>query len=102
MFTNFFSLPQSFDNSINHEEIASRLLRSLKKKSDSVIESSEGYQMTDPPKYLLSGLGNSLKPIFPLLFCFSFLFLPPNPGENIFMNFLKTIDIYLKLCGHIW
>lgn len=39
------------DNSINHEEIASRLLRSLKKKSDSVIESIEGYQMTDSPKY---------------------------------------------------
>ena len=38
-------------NSINHEEIASRLLRSLKKKSDSVIESIEGYQMTDPQKY---------------------------------------------------
>ena len=37
--------------SINHEEIASRLLRSLKKKSDSVIESIEGYQMTDSPKY---------------------------------------------------
>ena len=39
------------DNSINHEEIASRLLRSLKKKSDSVIESIEGYQMTDSQKY---------------------------------------------------
>ena len=38
-------------NSINHEEIASRLLRSLKKKSDSVIESIEGYQMTDSQKY---------------------------------------------------
>ena len=38
-------------NSINHEEIASRLLRSLKKKSDSVIESIEGYQMTAPQKY---------------------------------------------------
>ena len=38
-------------NSINHEEIASRLLCSLKKKSDSVIESIEGYQMTDSPKY---------------------------------------------------
>ena len=37
--------------SINHEEIASRLLRSLKKKSDSVIESIEGYQMTDSQKY---------------------------------------------------
>ena len=39
------------DNSINHEEIASRLLRSLKRKSDSVIESIEGYQMTDSQKY---------------------------------------------------
>lgn len=39
------------DNSINHEEISSRLLRSLKKKSDSVIESIEGYQMTDSQKY---------------------------------------------------
>lgn len=39
------------DNSITHEEIASRLLRSLKKKSDSVIESIEGYQMTDSQKY---------------------------------------------------
>ena len=38
-------------NSVNHEEIASRLLRSLKKKSDSVIETIEGYQMTDSPKY---------------------------------------------------
>lgn len=39
------------DNSINHEEISSRLFRSLKKKSDSVIESVEGYQMTDSQKY---------------------------------------------------
>ena len=38
-------------NSINHEEISSRLLRSLKKKSESVIESIEGYQMTDAQKY---------------------------------------------------
>ena len=38
-------------NSINHEEITSRPLRFLKKKSDSVIESIEGYQMTDSPKY---------------------------------------------------
>ena len=37
--------------SINHEEISSRLLRSLKKKSESVIESIEGYQMTDAQKY---------------------------------------------------
>ena len=36
------------DNSISHEEISARLLRSLKKKSDRVIE---GYQMTDSPKY---------------------------------------------------
>ena len=39
------------NNSINHEEISSRLLRSLKKKSESVIESIEGYQMTDAQKY---------------------------------------------------
>ena len=44
-------LIEQSDNSINHEEIASRLLRSLKKKSDSVIESIEGYQMTDSQKY---------------------------------------------------
>ena len=39
------------DNSINHEEISSRLLRSLKNKSESVIASIEGYQMTDTQKY---------------------------------------------------
>ena len=37
--------------SINHEEIASKLLRSLKSKEDAVIESVKGYQMTDAPKY---------------------------------------------------
>ena len=37
--------------SINHEEIASKLLRSLKSKEDAVIESVEGYQMTDASKY---------------------------------------------------
>jgi len=37
--------------SINHEEIASKLLRSLKSKEDAVIESIEGYQMTDTQKY---------------------------------------------------
>ena len=36
---------------INHEEIASKLLRSLKSKEDTVIESIEGYQMTDAQKY---------------------------------------------------
>lgn len=45
-----YLLEQS-DNSINHEEICSRLLCSLKKKSESVIESIEGYQMTDSQKY---------------------------------------------------
>ena len=45
-----YLLKQS-DNSINHEEISSSLLRSLKKKSESVIESIEGYQMTDAQKY---------------------------------------------------
>lgn len=44
-------LIEQSDNSINHEEISSRLLRSLKKKSDSVIESIEGYQMSDSQKY---------------------------------------------------
>lgn len=44
-------LIEQSDNSISHEEISSRLLRSLKKKSESVIESIEGYQMTDPQKY---------------------------------------------------
>lgn len=38
-------------NSINHEEIASKLLRSLKSKEDAVIESIEGYQMTDSQKH---------------------------------------------------
>ena len=37
--------------SINHEEIASKLLRNLKSKEDAVIESIEGYQMTDAQKY---------------------------------------------------
>ena len=36
---------------INHEEIASKLLKSLKSKEDAVIESIEGYQMTDSQKY---------------------------------------------------
>ena len=49
-----YLLEQS-DNSINHEEISSRLFRSLKikKKSESVIESIEGYQMTDSQKYCM-------------------------------------------------
>lgn len=45
-----YLLEQS-DNSIDHEEIASKLLRSLKSKEDAVIESIEGYQMTDSQKY---------------------------------------------------
>lgn len=36
---------------INHEEIASKLLRRLKSKEDAVIEFIEGYQMTDSQKY---------------------------------------------------
>ena len=36
---------------INHEEIASKLLKRLKSKEDVVIESIEGYQMTDAQKY---------------------------------------------------
>ena len=43
-------LLEQADNSINHEEIASKLLRSLKSKEDAVIESIEGYQMTDSQK----------------------------------------------------
>ena len=37
--------------SIDHEVIASKLLKRLKSKEDAVIESIEGYQMTDSPKY---------------------------------------------------
>ena len=37
--------------SIDHEVIASKLLKRLKAKEDAVIESIEGYQMTDSPKY---------------------------------------------------
>lgn len=37
--------------SIDHEVIASKLLKRLKAKEDAVIESIEGYQMTDPQKY---------------------------------------------------
>lgn len=45
-----YLLEQS-DHSINPEEIASKLLRRLKSKTDAVIESIGGYQMTDAPKY---------------------------------------------------
>ena len=44
-------LIEQSDTSINHDEIASKLLRRLKSKEDTVIESIEGYQMTDSPKY---------------------------------------------------
>ena len=44
-------LLQQSGTSINHKEIASKLLRSLKSKEDAVIESIEGYQMTDAQKY---------------------------------------------------
>ncbi|MCI9080554.1 MAG: IS110 family transposase [Lachnospiraceae bacterium] len=44
-------LVQQPDTSISHEEIASKLLGSLKSKKDAVIESIEGYQMTDAQKY---------------------------------------------------
>ena len=37
--------------SIDHEVIASKLLKCLKAKEDAVIESIEGYQMTDSQKY---------------------------------------------------
>ena len=45
-----YLLEQS-DTSINHEEITSKLLKRLKSKEDAVIESIEGYQMTESPKY---------------------------------------------------
>ncbi len=45
------TLLEQSDNSINHEEIASKLLRRLKSKKDAVIESIEGYQMTDSQKH---------------------------------------------------
>lgn len=45
------SLLEQSGNSINHEEIASKLLRKLKGKESAVIESIEGYQMTDAQKY---------------------------------------------------
>ena len=45
------SLLEQSGNSINHEEIASKLLKSLKSKKDAVIESIEGYQMTDSQKH---------------------------------------------------
>ncbi len=45
-----YLLEQS-STSISHEEIASKLLRSLKSKEDAVIGSIEGYQMTDAQKY---------------------------------------------------
>ena len=40
-------------NTIDHEEIASKLLSTLKSKEDAVIESIEGYQMTDAQKYCM-------------------------------------------------
>ena len=39
--------------SINHEEIASKLLKTLKSKEYAVIESIEGYQMTNTQKYCI-------------------------------------------------
>lgn len=39
------------DNSINHEEVSAKLLKSLKSKELAVIESIEGYQMTSDQKY---------------------------------------------------
>ena len=44
-------LLEQLDTTINHEEIASKLLKSLTSKEDTVIESIEGYQMTDAKKY---------------------------------------------------
>ena len=44
------TLLEQSGNSINHEEITSKLLKSLKSKKDAVIESIEGYQMNDSQK----------------------------------------------------
>ena len=44
-------LMEQSGNSINHEEIASKLLKKLKEKESAVVESIEGYQMTDSQKY---------------------------------------------------
>ena len=44
-------LIEQSNNTINHEEIASKLFKGLKSKEDAVIESIEGYQMTDSQKY---------------------------------------------------
>lgn len=51
LLANIDYLLEQSGNSIHHEEIASKLLRSLKSKKDTVIESIEGYQMTDSQKY---------------------------------------------------
>ena len=55
--TGFLSLNdyllEQLGTTINHEEIASKLLKSFKSKEDAVIESIERYQMTDSPKYCM-------------------------------------------------
>lgn len=49
-----YLLNLSEDDPVDHQEISSMLLRSLKKKSDQVIESVEGFQMADSQKYRMS------------------------------------------------
>ena len=44
-------LLESEDCSVDGDEISKKLFRSLKKKYDSVMESIDGYQMTDSQKY---------------------------------------------------
>ena len=49
-----YLLNLSEDDTLDHQEISSMLLCSLKKKSDQVIESVEGFQMADSQKYRMS------------------------------------------------
>lgn len=49
-----YLLNLSEDDPVDHQEISSMLLRSLKKKSDQVIESVEGFRMADSQKYRMS------------------------------------------------
>ena len=49
-----YLLNLSEDDSPDHQEISSMLLRSLKKKSNQVMESIEGIRMADSQKYRMS------------------------------------------------
>ena len=61
--------------SINHEEIASKLLRSLKSKEDAVIESVEGYQMTDAQKYRMRLVRAHMRQFMAFLYFLSHYYL---------------------------